>query len=170
MAEPFLGEIRLASFGVLPRGWAPCNGQLLPIAQNAALFSLLGTTYGGDGRTTFALPNLQGRVPMHVGSGVQLGQAGGEAAHALTVAEMPAHNHAALASTDLANSASPAGNVPGAKGRGGRDIYAAAGSAPVALNAGSIPANGGGAAHPNLQPYLPLNFMIALQGIFPSRP
>jgi microcystin-dependent protein len=169
MANPFIGEIRIAGFGAPPRGWALCNGQLLPINQNQALFSILGTTYGGNGITNFALPDLQGRVPVHFGGGVQLGQSAGEAAHALTAQEMPAHSHRLLASSDFANSSVPAGAVPAAKGRGGRDIYAPGGSAPVSCHPAAINASGSGAAHENMQPYLTLNFIIALQGIFPAR-
>src|SRR5258708_2105446 len=111
MAEPFLAEIKLIAFTFPPKGWAFCNGQLLPINQNQALFSLLGTTYGGDGRTNFALPNLQGRVPVHVGNGILLGQSGGEVTHQLTIAEMAAHTHIPNASSNAADAASPANNV-----------------------------------------------------------
>ena len=112
MAEPFIGEIRSFAFGVVPDGWAPCNGQLLPIAQNQALYAILGNTYGGDGRTTFALPNLQGRAPVHPGGGVTLGQSAGEETHVLTVNEMPMHNHSAYGSSD-ASSSDPTNNAWG---------------------------------------------------------
>jgi microcystin-dependent protein len=168
MAEPFLGEIRTTSFGFAPKGWALCNGQLLPINQNQALFSILGTTYGGDGRVTFALPNLQGRVPMHVGDGAVLGQAGGEAAHTLTTAEMPAHTHRLQAASDLANASVPGDAVPAAKPSGGRDIYAPKGSPATPLNPAAVGSTGASRPHDNMQPYLTLNFIIALQGIFPS--
>ena len=169
MAQPFLGEIRTTSFGFAPRGWALCNGQLLPINQNQALFSLLGRTYGGNGTTNFALPNLQGRAPMHFGVGVVLGQAGGEAAHVLTSGEMPVHSHAMRATSDFANSGAPGNAVPAAKPRGGRDIYAPSGSAVTPLHPSAVASVGGNQAHDNMQPFLGLNFIIALQGIFPSR-
>ena len=169
MAEPFLSEIRLMSFVFAPRGWALCNGQLLPINQNQALFALLGTTYGGDGRVTFALPDLHGRSPLHVGAGTSLGERGGEEAQTLTVAELPGHSHALSASSDVANTHLPGAALPAGKPRGGINRYAAAGSGNSALHPGSLTsAPGGGQAHNNLQPYLTLNFVIALQGIFPS--
>jgi microcystin-dependent protein len=165
MAEPYLGEIKLVSFNYPPKGWALCNGQLLPINQNQALFSILGTTYGGDGRTTFALPNLQGRVPMHFGNGYVLGQQGGEAGHTLTTAELPNHAHH-QATGDQASSNTPKGNVLATKPRLGKNIYTAPAN-PVGLQpAASGP---GGQPHSNLQPSLVLNFAIALVGIFPSR-
>ena len=169
MAEPFLSEIRLMSFVFAPRGWALCNGQLLPINQNQALFALLGTTYGGDGRVNFALPDLRGRSPLHVGAGTSLGERDGEEAHTLTVAELPGHSHALSASSDVANTHLPGAALPAGKPRGGINRYAAAGSGNTALHPGSLtPALGGGQPHNNLQPYLTLNFVIALQGIFPS--
>ena len=172
MAEPFLGEIRLCSFAFAPKGWALCNGQLLPINSNQALFSLLGTQYGGDGRTNFALPDLRGAVPMHAGSGLGasfvVGQKGGESAHSLTVQELPAHSHGLQASADFANTGSPAGAVPAARTRGGIEIYATPG-APTPLHPAAIGTAGAGQAHENMQPYLTLNFVISLQGIFPSR-
>ena len=168
MAEPFLGEIRVMSFNFSPRGWALCNGQLLPINQNQALFSLLGTTYGGNGQTNFALPNFQGRTPVHVGNGFIMGQAGGEAAHTLTVAELPTHNHAENASTNAASTNSPSATTVLAQSAAA-NLYAAAGSNLVAMNPGALTNVGGSQAHQNMQPYLALNFSIALQGIFPSR-
>ena len=169
MAEPFLSEIRLMPFVFAPRGWALCNGQLLPINQNQALFALLGTTYGGDGRVNFALPDLRGRSPLHVGAGTSLGERGGEEAHTLTIAELPGHSHALSASSDVANTHLPGTALPAGKPRGGINRYAAAGSGNTALHPGSLtPALGGGQPHNNLQPYLTLNFVIALQGIFPS--
>jgi len=165
MAEPFLAEIRIMSFSFPPKGWAACNGQLLPINQNQALFSLLGTTYGGDGRVTFALPDLRGRVPVHVGDGVVLGERAGEESHTLVASEMPAHNH-------VANAYSANGNTPIAV----NDILAAEASAMytspanlVSLAADSISSAGGSQTHNNLQPFLTLNFCIALVGIYPSR-
>jgi len=164
MAEPFLAEIRLFPFSFAPRGWAQCNGQLLPINQNQALFSLLGTTYGGNGQTTFALPNLQGRLPVHVGGGITLGQSGGAASHALTQGEMPQHTHPAVGSSTLADQGVPTGNLWGT----GNAAYHPA--ANTTMNAACISNTGGGQAHENWSPYLTINFCIALQGIFPSRP
>ncbi len=167
MAEPFLSEIRLMSFGFPPKGWALCNGQLLPINQNQALFSLLGTTYGGDGRVNFALPNLQGRVPIHMGSGFTLGQTGGEQAHTLSISELPQHTHAARAATGTTPVSSPSSNVVPSNSAG-----ANAWGSPAALAAMSPTAVGnvgGSQAHLNMQPFLVINFCIALQGIFPSQ-
>ena len=169
MAEPFLSEIRILSFDYAPRGWALCNGQLLPINQNQALFSLLGSTYGGDDRVNFALPDLRGRSPVHAGDGITLGERGGEEVHTLSVNEMPAHQHRLRASADFANSAIPAGSLTAAKPRGGLDIYGPAGSANVVLHPAALSSAGGGQAHLNMQPFLTLNFVIALQGIYPSR-
>jgi microcystin-dependent protein len=163
MSEPFLGEIKVVSFNFAPTGWAFCDGQLLPINQNQALFAILGTTYGGDGRTNFALPNFQGATPVHFGNGFTLGQTGGERSHTLAINEIPAHHHL-LASALQASSANPAGNVLASKARGGVSIYAAPGAN---VNIGT-PA-GASQPHNNLQPYLALNFIIALQGIFPSQ-
>jgi len=168
VAEPFLGEIKIVSFNFPPKGWAFCNGQLLPINQNQALFSILGTTYGGDGRQTFALPNLQGRMPVHAGNGITLGQAGGEQAVTLNSTQIPTHAHVLYATGSLARSADPTGNLLAAKPRGGRDIYAPPADV-IALNPSTIGPTGGGQPHNNLQPYLMLNFVIALVGIFPSR-
>ncbi len=164
MGTPFLGEIKIMSFNFPPKGWALCNGQLLPINQNQALFSLLGTTYGGDGQTNFALPDLRGRVPFHVGSGFTQGQRAGEEAHTLNVTELPAHNHVPVGTSSNASAASPAGNLWAANPGGG---YAS--SSNTSLNGASVTNTGGGQPHPNQSPYLVLNFCIALQGIFPSR-
>ena len=163
MATPFLGEVRLFSFNFPPKGWALCNGQLLPINQNQALFSLLGTKYGGNGQTTFALPDLRGRMPMHRGAGYVQGQAADEITHTLTMAEMPAHVHAPVGTTDLGNRSSAAGNHPAAA----RGHYGPAGD--TALHPGSISAIGGSQPHNNMPPYLVLSFAIALTGIFPSQ-
>lgn len=170
MSEPFLSEIRMMSFNFPPKGWAFCNGQLLPINQNQALFSLLGTAYGGDGRTNFALPDLRGRVPMHVGQEIGgVGGTGGQETVTLTQAQLPAHAHALQATTALATSGSPAGALPGKKGRLGRDLYAIPDAQKlVALNANAVTSRGGSQPHQNMQPYLTINFAIALQGIFPS--
>jgi microcystin-dependent protein len=164
MAEPFISEIRIVSFNFPPKGWAFCNGQLLPINQNQALFSLLGTTYGGDGRVNFALPDLQGRTPMHMGSGHTLGERGGEQAHTLSISELPTHTHTASASSsNAALVQTPAANVPGAANIWGtpNDL--------TSLAPASIANVGGSQAHLNMQPFLTLNFCIALQGIFPSQ-
>lgn len=164
MAEPFLAQITMVSFSFPPKGWALCNGQLLPINQNQALFALLGTTFGGDGRTTFALPDLRGRAPVHVGSEVALGQSGGSENVPLTLSQLPPHSHV-LGSGDQATASSPNGNTVASRPRRGTSIYTAAGD-PVFLN-GSVP-EGGGQPHDNMQPSLTLNFIIALIGIFPS--
>ncbi|TWG90686.1 microcystin-dependent protein [Nocardioides sp. J9] len=164
MAEPFLSEIRLMSFVFAPKGWALCNGQFLPINQNQALFSLLGTTYGGNGQTTFALPDLRGRVPIHAGAGHALGERGGEQAHTLTVHEMPQHTHVLRGSSRATGgSADPQGRVLG----GGQNVYRP-GSPSTPMEPGSVTSAGGSQAHENMQPFLTLSFCIALQGIFPS--
>jgi microcystin-dependent protein len=165
MAEPFLSEIRIMSFDFAPKGWALCNGQLLPINQNQGLFSLLGTTFGGDGRVNFALPDLRGRIPIHVGSGHTLGERGGEQAHTLSIAELPQHTHVAQASSDVGNAFVPTSNLL-AKVQG-VDAYAPATNL-AAMKPTSITNTGGSQAHLNMQPFLILNFSIALQGIFPS--
>ena len=163
MAEPYLAEIRIFSFNFPPKGWAQCNGQLLPINQNQALFSLLGTNYGGDGRVNFALPNLQGRMPVHVGNGIVLGEVGGETAHTLTSSELPAHTHAAVGSSTPANLGVPTNNLWAA----GNAAYNPTPN--TTMNPASILPVGGSQAHENMSPYLVLNFCIALQGIFPSQ-
>jgi microcystin-dependent protein len=165
MAEPFLSEIRIMSFGFPPKGWALCDGQLLPINQNQALFSLLGTTYGGDGRVNFGLPNLQGRAPMHMGSGHTLGEQGGEQAHTLSISEIPTHTHTANASSLDGNTPVPTSDVlASAQGQ----LYQSATNL-TSLLPGTIANVGGSQAHLNMQPFLVLNFSIALQGIFPSQ-
>lgn len=164
MADPFLSEIRIMSFNFPPRGWALCDGQLLPINQNQALFSLLGTTYGGDGRVNFALPDLRARTPIHMGGGHTLGERAGEQAHTLSIAEIPTHTHVLGVSTAATGgNANPTGRVLG----GGNNVYHAPVNA-VAIHPGSVATTGGSQAHTNLQPYLTLSFCIALQGIFPS--
>jgi microcystin-dependent protein len=163
MAEPFLAEIRIMSFGFAPKGWALCNGQLLPINQNQALFSLLGTTFGGDGRVNFALPDLRGRAPIHVGSSHTLGERGGEQAHTLSIAELPEHAHVLNGSSANASTNAPTGNVAAQS----NNIYGAAASL-TALSASSVTNAGGSQAHLNMQPFLIVSFCIALQGIFPS--
>jgi microcystin-dependent protein len=165
VAEPFLGEIRLMSFWFPPKGWTQCNGQLLPINQNQPLFSLLGTVYGGDGRTTFALPDLRGRVPIHMGEGHTLGERGGEEAHTLSVAELPSHTHQVrVSSTTTGGNASPAGRFLG----GANDAYRP-GSQAATMRPDAVTTTGGSQAHQNMQPFLTLGFCIALQGIFPSQ-
>jgi microcystin-dependent protein len=165
MGTPFLSEIRVVSFNFAPKGWALCNGQLLPINQNQALFSLLGTTYGGNGQTNFALPNLQGRTPNHVGSGFTLGEAGGETAHTLNISALPAHTHTPLGNqTNPASSSSAGGNLWGFV----PNDYAA-NSNGSGMNPACVTPTGGSQPHQNMSPYLVLNFIIALQGIFPSQ-
>ena len=164
MAEPFLAEIRIMSFNFAPKGWALCNGQFLPINQNQALFSLLGTTYGGNGQTTFALPNLQGRTPIHFGAGHTLGETGGEQSHTISIAELPVHTHIVNASSANGDQNFANGNVLAAAG----NLYSGPGNL-TTLNASSISNVGGSQAHLNMQPFLTLNFCIALQGIFPSQ-
>lgn len=163
MAEPFVAEIRIMSFSFPPKGWALCNGQLLPIAQNQALFSLLGTTFGGDGRVNFALPDYRGRVPAHVGSGHTLGERGGEQAHTVSISELPQHVHV-LQAQPAAGSQLPA---VGALLSQASNVYRTADNL-VSLNPGTVANVGGGQPHLNMQPFLTLSFCIALQGIFPS--
>jgi microcystin-dependent protein len=164
MAEPFLSEIRLMSFVFAPKGWALCNGQLLPINQNQALFSLLGTTFGGDGRVNFALPDLRGRTPIHVGSGHTLGERGGEQAHTVSIAELPTHTHVLNATTTPGTALVPASNL---LAKANLPAYAAATNL-VAMASTTTLNTGGSQAHLNMQPFLTLSFCIALQGIFPS--
>lgn len=170
MAEPFLSELRMMSFVFPPKGWALANGQLLPINQNQALFSLLGTTFGGDGRVNFGLPDLRGRVPIHVGSGHTLGERGGEQAHTLSIAELPQHTHVANGSSSGAGT-----NVPtnGLLARGQTSSsspinYYGSATNLQAMNAAEVTNVGGSQAHLNMQPFLTISFCIALQGIFPS--
>src|SRR6185369_14868497 len=165
MAEPFLSEIRIMSFVFAPKGWALCNGQLLPINQNQALFSLLGTTYGGDGRVNFGLPNLQGRLPMHMGGGHTLGERGGEQGHTLTISEIPTHTHVQNGTSVTGTLNNGASNVLGVSQA---PVYQGSGNM-TSLIPGTITNVGGSQAHLNMQPFLVLNFSIALQGIFPSQ-
>lgn len=166
MSDPFVGELKMVGFNFAPRGWATCDGQLMPIGQNQALFSLLGTLYGGDGQTTFALPDLRGRVPLGFSASHPQGEAGGEATHALTVAEMPAHGHSASSATAAGTQASPANNV-WAQDSGGNAMFAAAANATLAP--GAIAAAGGSQPHDNMQPCQVVNWVIALEGVYPSR-
>ncbi len=170
MSEPFIAEIRILALNFAPRGWAFCDGQLLPIAQNTALFSLIGTTYGGDGRTTTALPNLQGRAPMHPGRGPgltarRLGEKTGVETVTLSEAQIPSHTHTLRAHTTGNNSPDPGGNVLGDRPKYQTNTTANL----VDLASEAVATTGGGQAHSNVQPFLTLNFCIALQGLYPSR-
>jgi microcystin-dependent protein len=170
--DPFVAEIRMFPFNFAPRGWAFCNGQLLPISQNTALFSLLGTTYGGDGKTTFGLPNLQGRSAMHAGQGpglpdYMLGETGGSETVTLQQSEMPAHTHAWMASNQSAEDRTPANEFV-ARATGG-NLYTTSTNGLTPMASGAIASAGGGQPHNNMQPYLTVNFCIALQGIYPPR-
>ena len=165
MSEPFLSEIRIMSFNFPPKGWAFCNGQLLPINQNQALFALLGTSFGGDGRVNFALPDYRGRTPIHVGAGHTLGERGGEPAHTLSVQEMPSHTHVLQAASGNATADVPAATE--ALGTAGLDLYRLPTNL-VGMEQGIVGSAGGSQSHQNMQPFLTLSFCIALQGIFPS--
>jgi microcystin-dependent protein len=166
MADPFISEIRLVSFNFAPLGWASCNGQFLPINQNQALFSLLGTVYGGNGQTTFALPDLRGRVPIHVGQGFTEGQRGGESTHTLTMQELPQHVHTLSGATNAATTDTPDSSLM--LGNAALDLYRSPTNL-TPMEAGMVSNVGGSQPHANMQPYLALNFCIALQGIFPSQ-
>jgi microcystin-dependent protein len=165
MSTPFIGQIQTFSFPFAPKGWAACNGQLLPINQNQALFSLLGTQYGGDGIQTFALPNLQGSFGLGQGTGYVVGQKGGELAHTLTVPELGTHTHPMVGSSANASASTPVGNFPAVPANGTAAFSA---SPNTQLGPGSSPSQGGG-AHPNMPPFLVMNTCIALTGAFPSR-
>ena len=167
MSEPFLAEIKIVGFNFAPRGWAFCDGQILPINQNQSLYSLLGTNYGGDGRTSFALPDLRSRTPMHVDDGHPLAQRGGAETITLMQSEIPAHTHTAKATTDPAGTNSPVDALLSeASGAMYRNAEAATA---VSLRSGTVANAGGGQGHNNMQPYLTLSYCIALQGLFPSR-
>jgi len=169
MSEPFLSEIKIMSFGFPPKGWALCDGQLLPINQNQALFSLLGTTYGGDGRVNFGLPNLQGRAPMHMGSGHTLGERGGEQGHTLSISEVPTHVHTVRAST-LAETDPNASPIPLNRVLEAPSVqFYGPPTNLTSLLPSTVANTGGSQAHINMQPFLTLSFCIALQGIFPSQ-
>ena len=174
MADPFVAEIRIFPFNFAPKGWAWCDGQLMPLSQNTALFSLLGTTYGGNGKSNFALPDLQGRAPMHPGQGPglslhDLGETGGSETVTLLESEIPAHSHAASGQGSTANLNDPAGAVV-ARAFGGGNLFKTPAGAPLTMMAAeSLAPAGGDAPHNNLQPYLTFYFCIALQGVFPPR-
>lgn len=177
MSDPFIGEIRVVGFNYAPQGWAFCNGQLMSIQQNTALFSLLGTTYGGNGTTNFALPNFQGIAPMNWGQGPglsyrDLGETAGMTSVTLLESEMPAHAHIAKASGNSASATDPTNGIwaVGGEPRAAVPMYTANASSPAAMNVGALTPQGQSQAHNNMQPYLTLNFIIALQGIFPQRP
>jgi microcystin-dependent protein len=171
MSEPFLAEILIVGFNFAPRGYAFCDGQILPINQNQSLYSLLGTTYGGDGRTTFALPDLRGRTPIHLDGTNPLGSKGGAEQVTLTEATIPSHSHTMdIATSDAANQPAGAGNVFATPSAAVGTIYSDTGAPPdTTLSGASISSTGGAQGHENMQPYLALNFAIALQGVFPSR-
>lgn len=174
MADPFVAEIRIFPFNFAPRGWAFCDGQLLPLAQNTALFSLLGTTYGGNGKSNFALPDLQGRAPMQPGQGPglslhDLGESGGSETVALLESEIPSHAHTMRASNDAANSNQPAGALVARPFGRGNNIFNTANASLVAMSDQALARVGGDAPHNNMMPYLTLSFCIALQGVFPPR-
>ncbi len=169
MSEPFLAEVRIVGFNFAPRGWAFCDGQILPINQNQSLYSLLGTTYGGDGRTSFALPDLRGRTPIHVGrsnggDSHRLGQKSGEETHTLSAAEMPQHKHVARANDTAGDNPIPTTHSLARANNLYRDA-----SNLTELRSGTVTNVGGSQAHDNMQPYIAVNFCIALQGLFPSR-
>jgi microcystin-dependent protein len=173
MADPYVAEIRMVGFNFAPRGWALCNGQLMSISQNTALFSLLGTQYGGNGQTTFALPNLQGAAPMHQGQGPGLtdrvvGELGGSGTVTLNQSEMPAHNHTAMANAEGATSSNPQNTIWTTVSRTAAPPYGPATNLQQ-MSPMAIAVSGGSQAHTNMQPYLTVNFVIALEGVFPPR-
>lgn len=166
MSEPFLAEIRIVGFNFAPRGWAFCDGQILPINQNQSLYSLLGTTYGGDGRTSFALPDIRGRAPVHVGNGFSEGHKTGEETHTLSTAEIPQHSHQVNGTSNAVTAADPNSNrLPGTSNSKPYTSASGGGS----MGSSTVSHVGGGQAHNNMQPFLAMNYCIALQGLFPSR-
>jgi len=172
MSSPYIGEIRMFAGNFAPAGWALCNGALLPISENDALFNLIGTTYGGDGQSTFALPNLQSRIPIHQGPGFVIGQTGGEETVTLTTNQIPSHNHAVLASSTAGGSANPSGNVlanEGGTGNAQVSLYNNAPTAFQAISPSTIGNAGGSQPHDNMAPYLCVNFILSLFGVFPSQ-
>lgn len=173
MSEPFIGQITLFAGNFAPRGWMFCQGQILAIAQNTALFSILGTTYGGNGTTTFALPDLRGRAPIQQGQGpglppYQLGQMGGEPAVTLIITQMPAHNHALMVDPNSGDQTTPQGHVLGAEASGATAFYSASNPSAM-MNPAAIGLTGGNQPHDNMSPYLAINYIIAVEGIYPSR-
>jgi microcystin-dependent protein len=168
MGEPYIGEIRMFGGNYAPVGWALCNGQLLPISEYDALFTLIGTTYGGDGTETFALPDLRGRIPVHEGAGYVLGEVGGAEQITLSVSQVPPHNHPLLGSTDNATTTSPTGNVPGTSAEVTVFPYGTD-NPPTTLATQSITAVGGSQPHDNFQPYLCVNFIVSLFGVYPTQ-
>jgi microcystin-dependent protein len=169
MSEPFLSEIKIVSFNFPPKGWALCNGQLLPINQNQALFALLGTTYGGNGQTNFALPNLRGRLPIHMSSGHNLGEAAGSTSVTVNIQQLPTHTHVAQGVSDIGDVQTPVGNFAAAVDTAVFESIYADPSSLIAMSALAVTSVGGSQPHNNMMPYLVLNFIIALQGIFPSQ-
>jgi microcystin-dependent protein len=174
MADPFVAEIRIFPFNFPPKGWAFCDGQILPLSQNTALFSLLGTTYGGDGKSNFALPDLQGRAPMHPGQGQglsprDLGEISGSPTVTLLQSEMPVHPHTMRAASDVADNNSPQGNTAAPPAGRGNNLYITANSPLLPMNPMALTPSGGDQPHNNMQPYLTLSVCIALQGVFPPR-
>lgn len=166
MSQPYVGALMLVPYTFAPAGWAFCQGQLVPISEFETLFNLLGTTYGGDGQNTFALPDLRGRVPMHQGSGNAMGESGGAETVTLTTSTLPAHSHSAMATNTAQNAQTPANNV---LAQGTTQMYSSAGTPSVPMNGASLQAVGGSQPHENRQPYLTLNWIIALFGIYPSQ-
>jgi microcystin-dependent protein len=174
MADPFVAEIRIFPFNFAPKGWAWCDGQLLPLSQNTALFSLLGTTYGGNGKSNFALPDLQGRAPMHPGQGPglslhDLGETGGSETVSLLESEIPSHPHTMMASSDVADNNAPAGKMAAKPAGRGNNLYITNTTPLVAMSPNALAPAGGDQPHNNMQPYLTFYFCIALQGVFPPR-
>jgi microcystin-dependent protein len=165
MSEPFLSEIKVVSFNFPPKGWALCNGQTLPINQNQALFSLLGTTYGGNGQTTFALPNLRGQVPIHMGNGHSLGEAAGTTSVTVNIQQLPTHTHVLNVTNSNGTVNNPTNNFIGAV----NNMFTQPAGGLVTFDPSSVTSVGGSQPHNNMMPYLVLNFIIALQGIFPSQ-
>ncbi len=164
MAQPYVGEIRMFAGNFAPAGWMFCEGQLMPISENETLFNLIGTTYGGDGQSTFGLPDLRGRIPLHVGGGFTLAETGGVETVTLTAQQIPAHTHAMLASNDVPAQSNPQNNLPG---QAAAKLYRA-GNPAVLLNPQSVGSTGGSQPHENVQPYLCIDFIISMFGIFPS--